>query len=170
MVLLLAFLLSLSFVSFPVFSSGLTATAVSLESQHKHNEHLSKTSHSQLRVRILEQYQQWKGTDYSFGGTTHYGLDCSSLMQHMLQGAAHVDLPRTTSEQMRRGVRVSKLRLMAGDLIFFRTGIHQRHVGIYIGGHKFIHASRIQGVTISVLNSYWQRRYITARRVAGHAV
>lgn len=123
-----------------------------------------------LRTRILVQYQQWKGTHYQWGGTTHNGVDCSALMQHLFQDAAHLSLPRTTGEQIHRGIQVEELSLKAGDLVFFQTREHRRHVGVYIGGHQFIHASLTQGVTVSDLNDdYWQAHFITARRVTGEA-
>lgn len=40
-----------------------------------------------LRSRILDQYQKWKGTQYRWGGTTHRGVDCSALMQHLFSDA-----------------------------------------------------------------------------------
>jgi cell wall-associated NlpC family hydrolase len=64
-----------------------------------------------LRSRILDQYQKWKGTQYQWGGTTHRGVDCSALMQHLFSDAAHLNLPRTTSEQIHRGVQVAQYRL-----------------------------------------------------------
>lgn len=121
-----------------------------------------------LRSRILDQYQKWKGTHYQWGGTTHRGVDCSALMQHLFSEAAHLNLPRTTSEQIHRGVQVAQYRLKAGDLVFFQTGPNRKHVGVYIGNSQFIHASSSQGVTVSTLtDDYWQEHYITARRVAG---
>lgn len=123
-----------------------------------------------LRSRILDQYQKWKGTHYQWGGTTHRGVDCSALMQNVFSEAAHLNLPRTTGEQIHRGVQVAQYRLRAGDLVFFQTGPHRKHVGVYIGDSQFIHASTSQGVTVSTLtDSYWQQRFITARRVAGAA-
>ncbi|MDU4840069.1 MAG: NlpC/P60 family protein [Leclercia adecarboxylata] len=55
------------------------------------------------------QYQQWKGTHYRWGGTTHNGVDCSALMQHLFRDAAHLSLPRTTGEQINRGMKVEEL-------------------------------------------------------------
>lgn len=121
-----------------------------------------------LRGRILTQYQKWKGTDYKWGGTSHRGVDCSALMQHLFSDAAHLSLPRTTGEQIHRGVQVEEHRLKAGDLIFFQTGPNRRHVGVYIGNRQFIHASTSQGVTVSTLaNDYWHSHFITARRITG---
>lgn len=164
-------ILSLSFASFSAFSFQLPASMLSMNHDLAGTPAKSALLHPQaapLRSRILDQYQKWKGTHYQWGGSTHRGVDCSALMQHLFSDAAHLSLPRTTSEQIHRGVKVAQYRLRVGDLVFFRTGPNQKHVGVYIGGSQFIHASSSQGVTVSTLNdSYWQARYITARRVAG---
>ena len=159
----------LIFFLFSLFSFGvISPSAFSFElptslliPQHRQEE----PRHEPLRTRILEQYQKWKGTTYEFGGTTYKGVDCSSLTQHLLQGAANFSLPRTTGEQMHRGTQIPEFSLKPGDLIFFRTGVNSRHVGVYIGDNQFIHASKSEGVMVSMLGSYWQSRYITARRV-----
>ena len=58
--------------------------------------------------------------------------------------------------------KVSKSNLQAGDIVCFSG-----HVGMYIGGGKFIHAANSRkGIIISSLSeSYYSRKYITARRV-----
>ena len=77
-----------------------------------------------------------------------------------------VDLPRTTEELAREGERVDRSELQAGDLVFFKTGFRQRHVGIYMGGKRFLHASTSRGVMTSSLNNvYWKERYWKARRI-----
>lgn len=120
-----------------------------------------------LKTRLLQQYADWKGTRYHMGGSSHRGVDCSALMQHLFAESMALSLPRTTSEQMRRGKAVSREELKPGDLVFFQTGRRQRHVGVFIGGDEFIHASTSEGVTISSLNNeYWRTHYQAARRVA----
>lgn len=166
-------ILTLSFASFSALSFQLPASMISADSTFAESPVKSALLHQEtgpLRSRILDQYQRWKGTHYQWGGTTHRGVDCSALMQHLFSDAAHLYLPRTTSEQIHRGVQVAQYRLKAGDLVFFQTGPNRRHVGVYIGNSQFIHASSSQGVTVSTLtDDYWQERYITARRVAGSA-
>ncbi|MFW5394266.1 NlpC/P60 family protein, partial [Yersinia sp. 2544 StPb PI] len=67
---------------------------------------------------------------------------------------------------MKQGSRITKEALDTGDLVFFKTSRQTRHVGVYIGEGKFIHASSSVGVTISKLdNKYWGARYEQARRI-----
>ena len=63
-----------------------------------------------------------------------------------------------------------KNNLKPGDLVFFATSGNSSisHVGIYIGGGSFIHAATSSGITVSRLSeSYYSRRYVTARRIIG---
>lgn len=106
---------------------------------------------------------------YRWGGTNPYtGFDCSGLMQYAYK-ASKVHLPRTAAAQYKHTKRVSMKNLQTGDLIFFhtrRTRARVNHVGIYLGGGKFIHAPR-RGklVSVSDLNSYWRRKAVGAGRV-----
>ena len=52
--------------------------------------------------------------------------------------------------------------MQAGDIVCFSG-----HVGIYVGGNKFIHAENpANGVKISSLSEkYYTSKYITARRI-----
>jgi lipoprotein Spr len=127
-----------------------------------------KINHDSKSVRnaILAQFSHWKGTHYHFGGTTHEGVDCSALIQHIFSESFHKALPRTTGQQIQNGRRVSKDELQPGDLVFFKTSPGMRHVGVYVGDNQFIHASSSQGVTISSLaNNYWVEHYETARHL-----
>lgn len=141
---------------------------------HRHTNHTKpvatkstkSTVNIKRRKRLMSQYQHWKGTRYRLGANSHKAIDCSALTRRLYQDAFAVKLPRTTREQMRRGKKARRSAPHIGDLVFFKTGRVQRHVGIYIGDNRFIHASRRKGVTISKLTSpYWNRHLLAVRQV-----
>jgi len=116
---------------------------------------------------ITFEFQQWRGTPYRLGGTDERGIDCSALVREIFSKGLQIDLPRSSGEQLREGEPINKAELKIGDLVFFNSGRTGRHVGIYLGDNRFVHASSLLGVTISSLEeNYWKKRYITARRIA----
>ena len=123
------------------------------------------THYALIASAIRTEGQNWLGIPYRWGGTTRRGIDCSAFVQQFVRKTFEVDLPRTTATQVHRGVRVDRADRLAGDLVFFRRR-GTRHVGVYIGGGEFIHASSSRGVTISTMDSgYWARYYWQTRRI-----
>ena len=56
--------------------------------------------------------------------------------------------------------------MRAGDLVFYRPPHHPRHMKIYTSGGQFIHASKSQGVIISLFDPIYRKRYFwTVRRI-----
>jgi len=118
---------------------------------------------------IVEFARQYLGTRYVFGGTTPAGFDCSGFMMYIMRNF-DISLNRVSRDQARNGVHVNRSDLQPADLVFFAAspgGSHITHVGMYIGGGHFIHASTWNtGVRISDLNSaHHSVRFVTARRV-----
>ncbi|UVI33439.1 C40 family peptidase [Paenibacillus spongiae] len=111
------------------------------------------------------------GTPYKWGGTTTDGFDCSGFILHIFK-TFDVKLPRTSKTQANAGEYVDKDKLRPGDLVFFNTdGKGISHAGIYVGNGKFAHSSSSKGVRISALSeSYYEKRYVTARRVVSEEV
>jgi len=119
-----------------------------------------------LRSDLHEQYRIWAGTPYRLGGIDRRGIDCSGLVYRVYRDLYGLQLPRRTEAQADLGRKVAADELQTADLVFFKTGWRTRHVGIYIGQGRFLHASTSRGVVISALNNpYWQRHYWTARRL-----
>jgi cell wall-associated NlpC family hydrolase len=99
------------------------------------------------------------GSRYVAGGSGPNAFDCSGLTQWAYRQNG-VSLPRTAAGQYSATSRVSKSNLKAGDLVFFKGTTGKggiTHVGIYIGGGRFVHAgSSRTGVSTANLNSsYW---------------
>lgn len=113
--------------------------------------------------------EQWLDVRYKRGGITMKGVDCSGFLMEVYRAAAGLRLPRTSREQAAAGHRITEEELAFGDLVFFRTRLKSKrisHVGIYIGGDRFVHAGRQRGVSVDRLSSsYFSRRFVMARRV-----
>ena len=121
-----------------------------------------------LRVSLEAQHEDWKGVPYRYGGLSPRGVDCSGFVYLTFLSRLGMEVPRTTTELLQSGEKVKRDEIQVGDLVFFRTGPGNRHVGIYMGNGDFLHASSSQGVmTSSLSNPYWHRRYWQARRLAG---
>ena len=119
-----------------------------------------------VTTELQIQYAEWGGTRYRLGGTDKDGIDCSGFTYVTFLKRFGIQLPRTTVQQVRLGVDVSRRDLRPGDLVFFRTGYKNRHVGIYAGNQKFLHASTSRGVMLSSMNNpYWRGKFWTARRL-----
>ena len=112
------------------------------------------------------------GVPYRFGGNSEdEGFDCSGFTRHVFALALGLVLPRRSQEQANAAglVDIGADELAPGDLVFFNTLRRTfSHVGIYIGGGKFIHAPRTGSeVRIEDMrSSYWARRFDGARRAS----
>jgi cell wall-associated NlpC family hydrolase len=120
------------------------------------------TLEQQLRTEV----NKWDGTPHRMGGTDRSGIDCSAFVQRIYKDLFAIQLPRTTAYQVQYGQEINGPDLQTGDLVFFRPSQKGRHVGIYLSGREFAHASKIRGVTVSSMDEpYWRQIYWTARRV-----
>ncbi|MEV2772396.1 NlpC/P60 family protein [Paenibacillus larvae] len=102
------------------------------------------------------------GVPYLWGGSSPSGFDCSGLVTYIFKQQG-INLPRTSSGMYGVGTSVSNPE--QGDLVFFANGGKVFHVGVYVGGNRFISATD-DGVKIDSLgNSYWNKYYIGAKKV-----
>jgi cell wall-associated NlpC family hydrolase len=131
-----------------------------------------KGQHSSARrlMAIAQAYRQL-GRPYQYGGNgkSAAAVDCSAFVQ-WAEGRAGIRLPRTSKEQSRVGNPIPRSTdaLEDGDLLFFGIRGVVSHVGIYIGGGRFIHSSSsLGGVAISsLIQPRWDHLWLSARRVA----
>ena len=119
-----------------------------------------------VRQILNQQYNDWRNVKHRMGGMSKKGIDCSGLVYQTYKTKLGVELPRSTEDQSKIGLSVKQEQLRAGDLVFFKTGVFKRHVGMYIEDGDFLHVSASKGVMVSNLeNPYWRGAYWKARRV-----
>ena len=127
------------------------------------------SSNSSKGQQIANYAKQFKGYSYVYGGSSPSGFDCSGFTSYVYAQFGY-KLNRTASGQLSNGKAVSKSQLQPGDLVLFRKAGSSKaatHVGLYIGGGQFIHASTPKtGVIISSINSnYYTSCFVGARRI-----
>jgi probable lipoprotein NlpC len=125
--------------------------------------------------RILrDAYNDWNGTPHLMGGCSKRGVDCSCFVRKIYKDVFHYDiktLPRTVKglSTMKKGRHINKNDLQPGDLVIFEQppNWYKYHVGIYLGGNEFMHASKNKGVMISRMDDpyHWGKYYSKARRL-----
>lgn len=125
-------------------------------------------TNSNTGENVVTYARTFLGSKYVLGGVGPNSFDCSGFTAYIYKKFG-VSLSHSASAQANVGTKVEKANLQLGDLVLFKgaTGNGIGHVGIYIGGNQFIHASNpTDGVKITSLStSYYATRYVTARRV-----
>ena len=128
------------------------------------------TSSNTIEAPIKKQaftdfYNEWKNVKYKMGGVSKTGIDCSAFTQKIYKDKFGIELSRSTKTQVNEGIEVAKSELQPGDLVFFKTGKTDRHVGVYVGNNKFLHSS-IKGVQYTSLDKpFYKKNYWTSRRI-----
>ena len=110
------------------------------------------------------------GAVYKPGGDNPaVGMDCSGFVRYVYHEVAGLKLPHNALALSKIRNRIARADLKPGDLVFFKTMKHAfSHVGIYLGGNQFVHASSSKTGFVMVSNldeSYWAKHYEGARRV-----
>lgn len=123
---------------------------------------------------VIRYAKTFLGTPYEFdadGYTNSHRFDCSSFTRYVYDRFG-VELPRSSRAQSAMGTKVDLDSLQPADLMFFYTpGRYDSnkivgHVGMYIGGGKFIQTYGDPGVVIADLNGYWKGCFLFGKRVA----
>lgn len=121
-----------------------------------------------IACEIIALAMQYMGVPYRWGGNGPNSFDCSGFMVYILR-PFDITVNRQSSQMAHNGFHVNRSALEPGDLVFFSStpgGSRITHVGMYIGGNQFIHASTSCGVRLdSMYNRYFSPRFVTARRV-----
>lgn len=108
------------------------------------------------------------GKPYVYGDIGKKGYDCSGLTYSVYLNNTGIKLPRSSSQIVKAGEVVKKSELIPGDIVLFNTsGKGISHAGLYIGDGNMIHASSSQKKVMitSIYSSYYNSRFVTARRI-----
>ena len=132
-----------------------------------------KLSNQRKISNVIGEARTYIGTPYKWGGNDKRGIDCSGLLVRSFESVG-LKIPRTTSQQINIGKKVSLKNSKVGDLVFFAFGKSRRkvtHVGILsnVYGHKdidFIHASSSRGVIeTQLIKDYYLKRIRQVKRI-----
>ena len=134
--------------------------------QFKYAQVLNTEVETLTNIPLYNFIDEWIDTRYHFGGTTKKGIDCSAFTAQLVNDVYAFNLPRTAREQYGLCEKLPTSELKEGDLLFFNTRGGVSHVGVYLGGNHFIHASTSNGVMISSLDeAYYSRHFICGGRI-----
>lgn len=116
----------------------------------------------------LEKYaKEWLGAKYVYGAASKKKTDCSGYVMQVYKGFYGIALDHSAQHMYDdgRGYSIKRKKLQEGDLVFFGNFWKISHVGIYLKGDRFIHASTSKGVVITPMDdNYWASKYKGARR------
>lgn len=141
-------------------TTGSSAVSASTSSSGKSKASSSKTvAYTGGGGSAIAAGKQFIGkSSYSYGAQNpSAGLfDCSGFVQ-WAYAQEGVSLPRTASAMAGVGKSVPYSQAQPGDLVIFNGG---GHVGIYLGGGKFLGSQNSTGVAIANMNSgYWKSAF-----------
>lgn len=131
-----------------------------------------RARYQKARETAMNKLMGQLGKPYQWGGTSpKTGFDCSGLVWYAYKDLVKFKIPRTANEMyhLRDAAQIKRDQLEKGDLVFFRINGRGTadHVGVYLGGGKFIQSPRTgKDIQVSALSEdYWQEHYIGARRM-----
>ena len=108
------------------------------------------------------------GKKYVWAANGPDNFDCSGFTKSVFSHNG-IDLPRQSIEQSKVGKYITRNNLQKGDLIFFDSSKSSeiKHVGIYLGNGRFIHASSgKKSVVIGTINKgYHSKHFKWGRRL-----
>ncbi|MEA4890455.1 MAG: NlpC/P60 family protein [Clostridiaceae bacterium] len=120
------------------------------------------------KQQIVDLAKSCLGVDYVYGGMSKSGFDCSGFTSYIYKQLFAVTLPRTAKSQASAGISVAKANIEIGDIICFdwsgSDGVCD-HVGLYIGGGQYIHASYSSGKVVQSALNMSKSPIVSIRRI-----
>ena len=134
--------------------------------QFKYAQLLEKEVEEIKDISLFNFIEEWWGVPYRFGGTNKKGIDCSAFTGELFTNVFATEIPRTAKDQFSACEKIDLEKMTEGDLVFFNTMGGVSHVGIYLSGGYFVHASASNGVTINnIKDDYFGARFLGGGRI-----
>lgn len=144
------------------------STAIKNSAKKTEKKDSSTKKKTTARPTNLEKYaREWLGAKYVYGAASKKKTDCSGYVMQVYKGFYGISLDHSSQHMFDdgRGYSIKRTKLKEGDLVFFGNFWKISHVGIYLKGDRFIHASTSSGVIITPMDDkYWASKYKGARR------
>lgn len=144
------------------------STAIKNSAKKAEKKDSSTKKKTTARPTNLEKYaREWLGAKYVYGAASKKKTDCSGYVMQVYKGFYGISLDHSSQHMFDdgRGYSIRRSKLQEGDLVFFGNFWKISHVGIYLKGNRFIHASTSRGVIITPMDDkYWASKYKGARR------
>lgn len=148
-------------------TSSVSSNTATTQEQQSSTKTTSQTSSSKGE-QVVAYAKNYLGCKYVYGGSGPSVFDCSGFTMYVYKHFGY-SMGHSAVTQAYLGTYVPRSNLQPGDLIIFNNQANTSigHVGMYVGGGNFIHASSGSGkIIISPLsNAYYNTRYVTARRI-----
>ena len=145
-----------------------TADSTAKAAPKKTEKVAKKVTKPAAKPTNLEKYaKEWLGAKYVYGAASKKKTDCSGYVMQVYKGFYGISLDHSAQHMFDdgRGYSIKRKKLQEGDLVFFGNFWKISHVGIYLKGNRFIHASTSSGVVITPMDdNYWASKYKGARR------
>ncbi|MBH1935059.1 C40 family peptidase [Streptomyces sp. AV19] len=120
-------------------SNGSKSDSDSSTSTSSSSSSKSSTGATGNAATLVSFLQAQVGKAYVMGSTGPSSYDCSGLVMAAYQQIG-ISLPRVSQDQSTAGTQVGLSNLQPGDILYWGSAGSAYHVGVYIGGGKFIGA------------------------------
>ena len=125
----------------------------------------SSTQNKNIQTVITAGNKYIGNSVYVFGGGRTQAdiaagrFDCSGFVSWAFKQGGY-SVPASTDALKHAGRQIPTSQMQPGDMVFFDTYKKDGHVGIYVGGGKFIGSQSSTGVAIASLKSgYWGKKF-----------
>ncbi len=160
-------LFSLSILLFSLFASCGSTKKVDNDFYSDYSAKLGIQLSGNENKKLIKTIADWKGTPYKYAGRTKSGTDCSGFVSKVYEIVYGKKLHRSSRDMVKDVRFISKKKLQAGDLIFYKIKSRKiSHVAMYVANGKIIHATTREGVKVDDLdNKFYKKYYYKSGRV-----